>query len=99
MIWDINIRIFHLLLILSMIITILSAKINLLFLHQFSGSTVLGLIVFRIFWGFYGPYYSRFKNFCYTPYEIKLFFKGYDVKKGGHNLLGSMSIFSFYFVN
>ena len=98
MIWDINIRIFHFLLIIFIIFSIVTAKLNLLFLHQFIGLSLLGLIVFRIYWGIYGPHYSKFKNFFYSFNDIKLFLKGNNVSKGGHDVLGSWSIFSFYFV-
>ena len=98
MIWDINIRIFHFLLIFFIIFTIVTAKLDLLFFHQFLGSSLLGLIIFRIYWGIFGPHYSKFKNFFYSFNDVKLFLKGNDVSKGGHNVLGSWSIFSFYFV-
>ena len=97
MIWDLNIRIFHVLLIILTILTIASIKLNIFFLHQYFGVTFIGLIVFRIYWGFYGSFYSRFKNFYYSPGEIILFIKGYKIYKVGHNPLGSLSIFSFYF--
>ena len=32
-------------------------------LHQYFGVAMLGLIFFRILWGFFGTYYSRFKSF------------------------------------
>ena len=32
-------------------------------LHQYFGVALLGLISFRILWGFVGTYYSRFKSF------------------------------------
>jgi|TARA_B100001109_G_scaffold252844_1_gene249547 cytochrome b len=32
-------------------------------LHQYFGVSLLGLISFRILWGFVGTYYSRFKSF------------------------------------
>ena len=98
MIWDINIRIFHFLLIFFIIFTIVTAKLDLLFFHQFLGSSLLGLILFRIYWGICGPHYSKFKNFFYSFNDVKLFLKGKHVSKGGHNVLGSWSIFSFYFV-
>ena len=68
MIWDFNIRIFHFLLIILMLCSIISSKLNYIFLHQYFGVTFLGLIIFRIYWGFYGSYYSRFKNFNCSPY-------------------------------
>ena len=56
-------RLFHLSLILVVIGSISSAKLNMLDLHQYFGVVLLGLIFFRILWGFFGTYYSRFTSF------------------------------------
>ena len=32
-------------------------------LHQYFGVALLGLVSFRIIWGFFGTYYSKFKSF------------------------------------
>ena len=98
MIWDFNIRLFHVLLILIIILTIFSSKFDLLVLHQYFGATLLGLVFFRIYWGFFGSYYSRFRNFYYTPKEVYLFLIGKKSVTLGHNPLGSLSIFSFYII-
>ncbi len=97
-VWDINLRIFHWLLVFFITFSIISAKIDNLFLHQYFGSISLGLIIFRIFWGFFGSYNAIFKNFFYGPKEIFNYLKGKKVnnKKTGHNPLGSLSVFSFY---
>ena len=62
-IWDLPLRLFHLSLILVVIGSILSAKLNMLDLHQYFGVALLGLVFFRILWGFFGTYYSRFTSF------------------------------------
>ena len=62
-IWDLPLRLFHISLILLVIGSILSAKLDMLNLHQYFGVSLLGLISFRILWGFVGTYYSRFKSF------------------------------------
>ena len=62
-IWDLSLRLFHIFLILLIIGSIASAKLNILEIHQFFGVSLLGLISFRILWGFIGTYYSRFKTF------------------------------------
>ena len=62
-IWDLPLRLFHIGLIFLVIGSILSAKLDMLNLHQYFGVAMLGLIFFRILWGFVGTYYSRFKSF------------------------------------
>ena len=62
-IWDLPLRLFHLSLIFLVIGSISSAKLNMLDLHQYFGVSLLGLVFFRIMWGFLGTYYSSFKSF------------------------------------
>ena len=62
-IWDLPLRLFHLSLIFVVIGSISSAKLNMLDLHQYFGVALLGLVFFRILWGFFGTYYSRFTSF------------------------------------
>ena len=56
-------RLFHISLIFLVIGSISSAKLNMLDLHQYFGVALLGLVFFRIIWGFFGTYYSSFKSF------------------------------------
>ena len=60
-VWDLPLRIFHWALAASVLIAWFSANI-LDTVHEIAGYTVLGLIVFRIVWGFTGTRYSRFRN-------------------------------------
>ena len=62
-------RIFHISLIFLVIGSILSAKLDMLDLHQYFGVALLGLISFRILWGFVGTYYSRFISFNLSVIE------------------------------
>ena len=62
-IWDLPLRLFHISLIFLVIGSISSAKLNMLDLHQYFGVALLGLVFFRILWGFFGTYYSTFKSF------------------------------------
>ena len=62
-IWDLPLRLFHISLIILVIGSIFSAKLNMLDLHQYFGVALLGLVFFRILWGFFGTYYSTFKSF------------------------------------
>ena len=96
MIWDLNIRIFHLMLILTIIISIISGKFSYFYIHEISGITLFFLILFRIYWGFFGGYYSKFKNFNLNKNSLLIYFKNKEKKYFGHNPLGSLSIFSIF---
>ena len=61
-IWDLSLRFFHIILILLIIGSIVSAKLNFLHIHELFGTSLLGLISFRILWGLIGTHHSRFKN-------------------------------------
>ncbi len=96
MIWDLNIRIFHLMLIITIIISIISGKFSYFYIHEISGLTLFLLILFRIYWGFFGGYYSKFKNFNLNKKSLFNHFKNKKKKYFGHNPLGSLSIFSIF---
>ncbi len=98
MIWDLNIRIFHFLLILTIIISIISGKFSYFYIHEISGVTLFFLILFRIYWGFFGGYYSKFKNFNLNKNSILNYFKNKNRIIYGHNPLGSLSIFSIFII-
>ena len=96
MIWDLNIRIFHLMLIITVIISIISGKFSYFHIHEISGITLFFLILYRIYWGFFGGYYSKFKNFNLNKNSLFNYFKNKEKKYFGHNPLGSLSIFSIF---
>ena len=96
MIWDLNIRIFHLMLIITIIISIISGKFSYFYIHEISGLTLFFLILFRIYWGFFGGHYSKFKNFNLNKNFLINYFTNKEKKYFGHNPLGSLSIFSFF---
>ena len=98
MIWDLNIRIFHLMLIITIIISIISGKFSYFYIHEISGITLFFLILFRIYWGFFGGYYSMFKNFNLNKNSLFNYFKNKEKKYFGHNPLGSLSIFSIFVI-
>ncbi len=65
-------------------------------LHYWSGLTIVGLLVFRIYWGFAGSETARFSKFIKGPgpllsYTGKLFKPDYRAAFG-HNPLGALSV-------
>jgi len=66
-VWDLPLRIFHWALVIAVIGAVGSAKVDVMWLHERFGLTVMGLVAFRIFWGFLGGYYARFSQFLTPP--------------------------------
>lgn len=97
-VWDIPTRLFHWLLVLLLIVLFVTGKLggNWLEWHRRAGFSVLGLIAFRMVWGFAGSYHARFTNFVRRPGLVREYAKG--VMRGdsaryvGHNPLGAISV-------
>ena len=65
-------------------------------IHYWSGLILLGLLVFRLYWGFSGPETARFAQFIKGPRAVfgylgKLFKSDYRASFG-HNPLGALSV-------
>ncbi|MBI5625675.1 MAG: cytochrome b/b6 domain-containing protein [Nitrosomonadales bacterium] len=97
LVWDVPTRIFHWLLALSFSGAFLTAESERYRdIHVVLGYTLLGLIGFRLLWGFFGTRYAQFRSFMFKPGEIvsyvRSLFKGKPVHYVGHNPAGSMAI-------
>jgi cytochrome b len=64
--------------------------------HVGLGYIMLGLLVFRLLWGFAGTRYARFRSFLFNPKEVTVYllamFKGKAGHYLGHNPVGSVSV-------
>lgn len=91
--WDLPTRIFHWALAACVIGSIASAKIggNAMAWHGRFGLAVLGLLTFRLAWGFLGSTYARFARFVRGPAAIKAYLHG-EWRGEGHNPLGALSV-------
>lgn len=71
-IWDPALRAFHWLLAGSVIANWLLGKFgpNIMTLHFWLGYLILGLLVFRVIWGFIGPESARFSRLIYRPKQF-----------------------------
>jgi cytochrome b len=60
------------------------------------GYTLLGLILFRLAWGFSGPRYVQFRDFVYGPFAVGRYLRSLLMRKPihyvGHNPAGGWSI-------
>ena len=92
-VWDLPTRIFHWTLVLAVVAAIISGQLggNLIEVHGKIGLGVVGLVVFRLVWGFVGSTYARFVQFVPTPARIRAYLKG-EWRGEGHNPLGALSV-------
>jgi len=97
--WDLPIRLFHWLLVVAVIAAVVSGQLggSLIDLHGKIGLAIVGLIAFRLVWGFAGSTYARFAQFFPTPAKIRGYLKG-EWRGLGHNPLGGLSVFSLIFL-
>ena len=99
LVWDIPTRVFHWLLVASFAGAFLTAESERYRdVHVVLGYTLLGLIAFRLLWGFAGSRYARFSSFLFKPAEIAAYVvalaKRKPVHYAGHNPAGSVAVFA-----
>jgi cytochrome b len=72
LVWDLPLRLFHWLLVLSIIGSYVTAKLGFEWTqrHFYLGYFTLGLVAFRIIWGFIGPKHARFSSFLRGPSKV-----------------------------
>lgn len=94
-VWDLPLRIFHWLLVVGFFIAYLTEE-ELLTIHVWAGYLVLGLLIFRLIWGFVGNGYARFSSFLYSPAKSCAYIKDAIALKAkrhlGHNPAGAAMI-------
>jgi cytochrome b len=98
-VWDLPTRLFHWLLVIGVFAMWLTADVlDRLGLHMAIGLALLGLIVFRLVWGFIGSDTARFAQFVRHPKHTLAYLRG--VNRGvwlGHNPLGALSVLALIF--
>ncbi len=92
-VWDLPTRVFHWALVVCIAGSFVSVKIggNAMVWHGRFGLVVVGLVVFRLVWGFVGSTYARFGQFVRGPGAIKAYLQG-RWQGEGHNPLGALSV-------
>lgn len=92
-VWDLPLRLFHWLLLLAVTGALISVQLKAMEWHGRFGLTVLGLLVFRLVWGFIGSTHARFASFAPGPASLVDYLRGrWDGL--GHNPLGALSVFA-----
>ena len=97
-VWDLPTRLFHWLLAAAVIALVITGHVggNAITWHMRLGYVVMGLVLFRLVWGFVGGRWSRFTSFIRGPGTVLRYLRGLsrddehlDV---GHNPLGAGSV-------
>ncbi len=97
-VWDLPVRLFHWTLVALLATSWISAEIggNAMQIHEWSGMSVLALVVFRLAWGFLGSTHARFTSFVRSPLEAlrygRTLLSAHSPRHLGHNPLGGWMV-------
>lgn len=104
LVWDLPLRLFHWLLVASMTASYVTAKLGFDWMqwHFYLGYWTIGLLVFRVLWGFFGPRHARFSSFIHAPGAIWLYLKSMfrrdTARSIGHNPVGGLMVILMLFL-
>lgn len=97
-VWDLPIRLFHWVLVGLVATSWVTAQIggNAMQIHQWSGMSILTLVLFRVAWGFVGSTRARFSDFVRGPRAafayLRSLLRGAAAFYPGHNPLGGWMV-------
>ncbi|WP_448564732.1 cytochrome b/b6 domain-containing protein [Thalassotalea ganghwensis] len=96
LVWDIPVRLFHWLLMLSLFAAWYTSdgERGLIEWHLRIGYFILAIVIFRVLWGFIGTTYARFSQFVPNLQSIMRYVKGEKTFYVGHNPLGALMVFA-----
>jgi cytochrome b len=96
-VWDLPTRLFHWPIAGLFAFSWYTAETGRMDWHRLSGETILGLLLFRLVWGFAGGSTARFAHFVRGPGTVLAYLRG--AKTGpGHNPLGGYSVIALLLV-
>ncbi|MES9857703.1 MAG: cytochrome b/b6 domain-containing protein [Sedimenticola sp.] len=94
-VWDLLVRVFH----WSVVGAVVAAWVtddHFLILHVWAGYTIVGLVLFRLFWGLVGTRHARFSAFVRRPATVIAYIKdvvAFRAKRHiGHNPAGGAMV-------
>ncbi len=96
-IWDLPTRLFHWCFAACIVGAYVSVKLGGLYMdwHVRFGLAALGLVIFRVVWGFIGPRHARFGSFVRGPGAVLAYLRELaagTARSAGHNPLGALSV-------
>lgn len=93
--WDLPTRVFHWALVVLVLVAWFTGGENMQ-VHRWAGYGIIGLLVFRLWWGVAGGSTARFVSFLKGPGATAAYMKTLGDRKpsldGGHNPLGAWSV-------
>jgi cytochrome b len=98
MVWDLPVRLFHWLLVALVALSATTGYLggNAMRWHVWSGCAILGLLIFRLLWGFAGSTTARFAHFVRGPRAALAYARGLLSRAPshtpGHNPLGGWMV-------
>jgi cytochrome b len=91
-VWDVPTRIVHWSMVLLFAFSWWSAEKGELQWHRWSGYSLTALVLFRLYWGFFGGSTARFSQFLRGPRAVVGYLRGAPVAAPGHNPVGAWSV-------
>jgi cytochrome b len=95
-VWDLPTRIFHWSITLLVLASWYTNRRNWMELHFLAGYTMIGMLTFRVVWGFLGSETSRFRKFLKSPIEgirhLRQMFVREPDTEIGHNAAGGWMV-------
>jgi cytochrome b len=91
-VWDLPTRLAHWSFVIGVTISWWTAETGRLEWHRWSGYALLGVLLFRLYWGFVGSSTARFGGFVRGPRAIGSYLRGTWQVRPGHNPLGALSV-------
>src|SRR4051812_34776507 len=91
-VWDVPTRVVHWLLVLFVAISWRTGTNGPMDYHRWSGYALLGLVLFRLYWGFFGSSTAKFAGFVRGPRQVVDYVRGRWNPLAGHNPLGALSV-------
>jgi cytochrome b len=98
--WDPALRLFHWALVVCVVTGWMLGRFgpNIMTLHFYAGYVVIGLLAFRILWGFVGSRPARFRHFLFGPKKTLAYVVTLPKRRPsywpGHNPVGALSVFA-----
>jgi cytochrome b len=100
-VWDLPTRLFHWTLVAGFAAAFVTGEFHFPEVHALVGYALCALVAARVYWGFRGSQYARFRSFVFSPGETLTYalsmLKGNPRHYFGHNPAGALMVFALLF--